>query len=114
MTIEQRLAKLVRRAPRIQSQAHLDTILRSFPKKNRKLAIESIGGILPARLVAKEPAPLEVKPRDPQNPTVAEETVMRLNQQAAKLIEQSGVIAEMDKTIRDLRKELADEKGKEK
>jgi len=103
-----RLAKLKKRAPKLNSQAHLDKIIASFDKKHRKLAIDAVSDILPEKLVARMPKKSAIAPKDPDNPTIQEATAMRLQAHGEKIIEQANTMAEMDKRIRELEKENAD------
>lgn len=96
-----RIHKMKRRAPKITSQSHVEKIVGSFPVEHRPLVISELGAMLPERLEAREPAVIEVKPQIEGQPNATEQTVMRLNAQAAKIVEQSDTMAEMSKTIRE-------------
>jgi len=94
-----RLAKFKRRAPKFATQAHLDKAIASFPEEHRPLVISEISAMLPQKLVAREDVVIEVKPQIEGQPNPTEETVMRLNSHAAKVVEQA-------KTIESLQAEL--------
>src|SRR4029079_11434414 len=106
-----RIEKLKRRTPLLQSQAHLEKIIGSFPEAHRTLAIEAVSGILPEKLVAREPKPVIV-PKDPENPTIQEATAMRLEAHGNKIVEQANVMAEMGKRIGELEAENSNLKGR--
>lgn len=101
-----RIAKFKRRAPMLTSQSHLEKIIGSFPEEHRPLVISEIGSILPERLIAQEPANVELKVKDDANPTIQEATASRLNSQNAKILEQAGVIHDLTRQLADVQLEL--------
>lgn len=101
-----RIAKFKRRAPMVTSQSHLEKIIGSFPEEHRPLVISEIGSILPERLIAQEPANVELKVKDEANPTIQEATASRLNSQNAKILEQAEVIKDQSLQLEYLTKRL--------
>jgi len=102
-----RLAKFKRRAPKFATQAHLDKAVASFPEEHRPLVISEISAMLPQKLVAREDVVIEVKPQIEGQPNPTEETVMRLNSHAAKVVEQADRIAELEAEVKALKAELS-------
>ena len=74
------LAKFKRRAPHISTQGHLDKVMRAFPVELHDDIAAHVQPLLKGGLTARkvESVP-ELKPKDPENPTLQERTAQRLN-----------------------------------
>ncbi len=77
------LGKFRRRAPLMQSQVHLDKAMALFPMEHHEEIAAVIQPLLKKPITARKVGPVELKPKDPENPTLHESTVQRLNNQAA-------------------------------
>lgn len=106
----QTLRKIRRVRGSIATQAHLDRILRSLPQMTQDEALAHFQPHLkPGLTVIRTEAELaQVKPSDPQNPTIHESTAMRLNLQSQQIGDLSKQIGEKDKEIATLRAQVAE------
>lgn len=96
------LAKFRRRAPLMQSQSHLDRAMALFAVEDHEEIATIVQPLLTKPITARKVEPVELKPKDPENPTLQESTVQRLNLAAEAHLELATVKKSMEERIAEL------------
>lgn len=100
--LDARIRKFKRQSTGVSSQAHMDRIMESFGE-HQELVLTKIDH---SSLIVRKVEPMEIKPKDPENPTIHEATAVRLNNQDEKIIALNDSLKEANAKIKSLEKEL--------
>jgi hypothetical protein len=104
-----KLSKFKRRAPKIATQTHLDKCMLGFPVEHHDEIATQLQPLLKEKLIARKVESLpELKPQNPEAPTLHESTVMRLNKQQEIVAGLEAQIKELKAENTQLREKLQD------